>query len=415
MNLSLKNPELKSIALKVVLLQILFAAATFMFVAYELANLNRTIVRQNTTFVGQLLSKNPELEDKIIGYVTKEPSQEEFEIGRQVLDRYGYSENMPLIAQPVLRKTYDGFELKSSLLVVLFAVPLLLLIFAEYHKVFRKVREISAASEAVVEGESVTLPEESEGDFGVLGHNFNLMADRLKLGMDKLARDKLFLKNIISDISHQLKTPLSSLLTLNELMLKDKGMEPGLKEAFLEKSRSQLERMEWLIAGLLKMARLEAGAIEFRREIIPLLDPVEKAISVLKTEIDKMGQSVLLTGEHSAIFHGDEDWTAEALTNILKNCVEHTGQGGELRIDFAETPLYSRITVKDNGEGIDKRDLPHIFERFYKGSNSVKAESVGIGLALAKLIVEGQGGSISAAGDKGKGAEFTITFLKGVV
>lgn len=413
--MQLKNPELKSIALKVVLLQILFAAATFLFVAYELANVNKSIVRQNTTLVGQLLSKHPELEDQIIGYVTKEASQEEFETGRQVLGRYGYSENMPLIAQPVLRKTYAGFELRSSLLALLFAVPLLLLIFAEYHKVFRKVREISAAAEAVVEGESVMLPEESEGDFGVLGHNFNLMAGRLKLGMDKLTQDKLFLKNVISDISHQLKTPLTSLLTLNELMLTEKRVEPELREAFLEKSRSQLERMEWLIAGLLKMARLEAGAIEFRRENIPLLNPVEKAISVLKTEIDKKDQSVVLGAERSAIFHGDEDWTGEALTNILKNCIEHTAQGGEIQIDFKETPLYSRITVKDNGEGIDKRDLPHIFERFYKGSNSVKAESVGIGLALAKLIVEGQGGSISAASDKGKGAEFVITFLKSVV
>jgi signal transduction histidine kinase len=404
------------IAIKVLLIQVLFAALAFGFAAYELAQLNNTIIRQNTTLVGQLLSKHPELEDQLIGYITKEASEEEYATGKHVLHLYGYAEDMPLISQSVLRKFYAGFEFRTALLVLMFALPLLFLLFVEYNKFFGKVREIAAAAERVVEGDfNVVLPEDREGDFSILGHNFNLMANRLKSGMDKLTQDKLFLKNIISDISHQLKTPLSSLVALNELLLKEKSMEPELRNSFLEKSGSQLERMEWLIASLLKLARLEAGAINFRREAIPLINPVDKAVFALKLEAEKKGQAITITGDPAALFNGDEEWTGEALTNIIKNCIEHTGEGGEIKIEIAETPLFSRIIVKDNGEGIDKKDLPQAFERFYKGSNSVKAQSVGIGLALVRLIIEGQGGSVSAASEKGKGTEFTVSFLKGIV
>jgi signal transduction histidine kinase len=416
MNLIFRNSEIKSTALKLLLLQILFVLAACMFTRFELNKLQRTIVNSNEALVGNILLKHPELEDEIIGFVTKEASQKDVKKGKDILKQYGYGDDMPLTSNPWIRDFYNSFQLKTTLLGLIWFIPLLLIILYEYKNLFIKVRKISAAAEKVVEGDfSVILPEDSEGDFAILGHNFNTMANRLRLSLERLKEDKIFLKNIISDISHQLKTPLSSLIMFNELMLQDTNMEDDLREGFLERNKSQLNRMEWLILNLLKMARLESGAIEFRKEKVPLIAAARKAVNALKDKAEAKKQNLVITGDNSVSFIGDGDWTAEAMINIIKNCIEHTDPGKEITIEMIETPLFSRVLIKDQGEGIDKKDLPHIFERFYKGSSTVKTESVGIGLALTRLIIEQQGGTINVSSEKGKGTRFDITFLKGII
>jgi signal transduction histidine kinase len=413
----LKNPEVKSLTGKLLILHLCFAAIILLIANYETSKLQKVIVGQNEALVGNLLLKHPELEKEIIGFVTKKSSQQEIETGQRVLKQYGYSNSMIVESDPSLNIFYKSFKIKLVSTMLLFFIPLILFIVFEYKKIFKKINLISAAAEKVMEDDfSIVLPDDREGDFGILGHNFNLMSRRLKLSLEKLKEEKIFLKNILSDISHQLKTPLSSLVMFNELMLHNADMEKKLREDFLEKSKSQLNRMEWLILNLLKIARLEAGAIEFKNKSMPLINPINKMLNILRDKAEVKGQSFLLSGNTKNVsFSGDEDWTAEALINIVKNSIEHTGEGGTISIELSETPLFSSIIVQDNGEGIDKKDLPHIFERFYKGSNSVKAESVGIGLALSKLIIEAQNGSISVYSEKSKGSKFIITFLKGVI
>jgi signal transduction histidine kinase len=237
------------------------------------------------------------------------------------------------------------------------------------------------------------------------------MANRLENSLSVLKREKVFLRNMISDISHQLKTPLSSLIVINDLLLEDKNMDLNMKQNFLEKERTQLERMEWLTINLLKVARIEAGAIEFKKEKVLLKDILNIALSALNHRLEN--QVLEIEGDENAIFYGDKEWTGEALINIIKNAIEHNR--GKINISLEETPLFSSIIVRDNGEGIDEKHLPHIFERFYKVSSEVKPESIGIGLNLAKLIVESQGGTISVKSKKNEGTEFTMTFLKGVI
>ena len=412
----LKNPEVKRIILRLLLLQILFGAIIFFFVQNQMYSLHKNILNNNQALVGHILLKHPELENEVINFTTKSASEQEISKGRNVLFQYGYDENTELPSVPIIKDFYRSFELKLQTIVLLFFIPLLLIIMFEYKGIFNKIRKLAAAAENVVNGDFSILPDDREGDFGILGHNFNIMANRLKLSIESLREDKIFLKNIISDISHQLKTPLSSLVMFNELMLQDTSMKEELKEDFLERSKSQLNRMEWLILNLLKMARLEAGAIDFRKDHIPLINPINKAINALKDKLDSKEQKVTFKGDLDEVyFTGDEEWTAEALINIVKNCIEHTPENGELSIELSETPLFSNIIIKDNGEGIDKNDLPHIFERFYKGQSTVKTERVGIGLALSKLIIEAQDGTISVWSEKGKGTKFEITFLKGII
>lgn len=412
-----RNPEIKSITIKVLVLQIIFSISIFMIVNIEMNTVNGMIVEQNTALVGKILTNYPDLEEEIIKVVTKGSSVEEIEKGKEILSQYGYSENLKKSIQPLLKNISPKIEIILFVVSLIYFIPLLILIKIEYNSIYNKVRKISFGAERVVEGDfSVKLKEEGEGDFGILNHQFNEMSNRLESSFERLKDEKIFLKNIISDISHQLKTPLSSLIMLNELIIEDKNMEEEVKNDFLERMKGQLARMEWLIINLLKLARIEAGAIQFKEEKVPLIEPVEIALSSLSMKINEKEQKINVKGENkSHYFNGDVDWTAEALVNIIKNCIEHGYEEGEVDIELSETPLFSEIIIKDNGEGIDKRDLPYIFQRFYKGSRKVKAESIGIGLNLSKSIIESQNGSIDVRSKKGVGTKFTVTFLKGII
>ncbi|WP_027623992.1 sensor histidine kinase [Clostridium lundense] len=413
----LKNPETKSIVIKLLVFQGIFAGVIYVFLNYQFNKLNENIVNQNSMIIGSILYEHPELEDSIIKYVTKEATKEQIIKGKEILKQYGYYENMKITSQPLLKNFYASFQIRYTLVFILALIPLIGIVLLEYKNIFQKVKKISNASEKVIEGDhSLILREDEEGEFAILAHNFNLMSNRLKLSLHKLKEDKIFLKNIISDISHQLKTPLTSLFTINELLLTHKEMEEEVRTDFLQKSESQLNRMEWLIINLLKIARLEAQAISFQKKNVLGITFIQKALTSLKIKSDEKHQRITVSGDvDNVYFYVDEQWTVEAVLNIIKNCIEHTKEGGEIKIHISETPLFSRISIEDNGEGIDKRDLPHIFERFYKGSNSVNAESVGIGLALTKVIIESQGGTILVNSEKSEGSKFDITFLKGII
>jgi signal transduction histidine kinase len=176
--------------------------------------------------------------------------------------------------------------------------------------------------------------------------------------------------------------------------------------------RAQLKRIEWLVSSLLKLSRLDAGAVNMKRERVPVSALVEKALATLAIPLEIKMLQVTVEGDKGAGFTGDFEWSCEALINIIKNCIEHTPEGGRLRISFAQNPLYTMITVADSGTGIAPEDLPYIFNRFYKGKNAA-ADQVGIGLAMARAIIEKNGGDISVSSEPGRGSEFTIKFYTG--
>ena len=405
-----RNEEFKSMILKLIILQIVFAVIGFFVVNIFIDNINKKIIERDMALVGNIIKNHPELKDDIIPYITKEVSEENILIGQEILKLYGYYEELDKSFQPILKG--NKMQMLISIIILSFIIPLGFMLKGEYKKIYKKVQDIYTASEKVVEGDfGVYLTEEGEGDFNILNHQFNQMANRLENGLSVLKREKVFLRNMISDISHQLKTPLSSLIVINDLLLEDKNMDLNMKQNFLEKERTQLERMEWLTINLLKVARIEAGAIEFKKEKVLLKDILNIALSALNHRLEN--QVLEIEGDENAIFYGDKEWTGEALINIIKNAIEHNR--GKINISLEETPLFSSIIVRDNGEGIDEKHLPHIFERFYKVSSEVKPESIGIGLNLAKLIVESQNGTISVTSKKNEGTEFTMTFLKGVI
>jgi hypothetical protein len=236
------------------------------------------------------------------------------------------------------------------------------------------------------------------------------MREIIKNNMDKLKKEKQFLVELLSDISHQLKTPLSSMIVYNDILL-NRDLSREQSKTFLINSRNQLLRMNWLIKSMLKLARLDARAIEFHRKNQSLNETIKCSVEALEEKIESAGVRVNFHEEGEITFSHDRQWLCEALINIIKNCIEHTQRGGRVDIRSAENPIYKRITISDNGEGIDEKDLPNIFKRFYKAKTSKNSDAIGIGLALSKSILEAHDGIIDVKSKLGDGTTFTITFL----
>lgn len=261
-------------------------------------------------------------------------------------------------------------------------------------------------------GRALDIRDNTEGELSVLKNDLYKITVTLQEQADQLARDKGFLADALGDISHQLKTPLTSALVMTDL-LADPTLPDDRRRDFLDRLTRQLERIRWLVGSLLKISRLDAGAVTLQKAPVKLSDLIRKALEPLDIAMELQGVRCKVTCPADARWVGDEAWTVQALGNILKNCVEKMPKGGVLTVTAQADPLACRITVEDTGGGIDPDDLPHLFERFYRGK-SAGPESAGIGLALAQAIVTEQGGRITAE-NHGPGARFTLTLPNAVV
>lgn len=253
-----------------------------------------------------------------------------------------------------------------------------------------------------------------EGELAVLANELQKMTMRLRDQASELRAERDSLADSLADISHQLRTPLTSInLTLDLLGRPDVDLER--RRALLRDARSLSEHMSWLVSTLLILARADAGTLAMKSAPVRVADLVEAASEPLRIPFELKGQQLeidLATGDES--FEGDAGWSREALANLLKNCMEHTPPGGCVRVEARQDALGTVVVVSDTGPGISPDDLPHIFERFYKGAGSA-ASSVGIGLALARCLVGAQGGTLVAGNGPAGGARFEMRFPACVV
>lgn len=275
-----------------------------------------------------------------------------------------------------------------------------------------RIAQLSETIDKVLHGQQVaSIEEQQEGELFVLASEISKMAQRLQEQADLLQRDKLRLTDAIADIFHQMRTPLTS-MNLLVSMLTEEPISYEQRLHLARELKKQLERTQWLVEALLKMSKIDAGTALFHSEPVSVRELAEKACRPLRIPMELRGQELVISvGEETYL--GDSDWTAEALTNLVKNAMEHTSSGGQVRIDALETALYTQICVEDTGEGFAPEDIPHLFERFYKGKNASDS-SIGIGLALSRMIITRQNGTITAE-NGAQGARFIIKFYKSVV
>lgn len=257
----------------------------------------------------------------------------------------------------------------------------------------------------------MNIDDNTEGELSILKNNLYKVITLLQSQNEYLKNDKLYLADSIADISHQLKTPLTSMMVMCELLENEEN--PDKRQEFVAVINNQLSKMKWLITNILKISKLDADATEFKREEVSISKVLDDSLKpfVLTAELKNVA---IQNGANDFVFNGDESWTVEAVSNIVKNCLEHTNDGGKIIISSGSTNLYNKLTISDNGCGIAEEDLPHIFERFYHGKNSSK-DSVGIGLALAKTVFEKENASVSVESEQGRGSVFEIRFYKSVV
>lgn len=277
---------------------------------------------------------------------------------------------------------------------------------------YNALAELSLSIDRILHGEQLSIAECKEGELSILSSELQKMLNRLKEQAEALQQDKITLSDAIADISHQLRTPLTS-MNLTVSLLRKSELSPEKRITLLRELNKSLSRIEWLVEALLKISKIDAGTAVFRRDMVSVKELIEKACENLLIPMELKEQTLSVSVRDES-FVGDFQWSSEAIGNIVKNCMEHTPVGGEIRIEAEETALYTQLIICDNGVGFAKADIPHLFERFYKGSNA-SAESVGIGLALSRMIIAAQNGVITAANHPKGGAMFTVRFYKGVI
>ena len=273
----------------------------------------------------------------------------------------------------------------------------------------RQIRRLAEEIDEVLHsGRTVDFSNCREGDVAVLANELSKMVSRLARTRDQLARERNALADSLADVSHQIRTPLTAITLM--LPVVERADDARERKRAVRELESMIERVSWLVTTLLKIAKVDAGAMHVAR----------RAVGPLATAMDLRDVNLVLQLDEAATFQGDAPWTAEAVENIAKNCMEHTPPGGTVTVAVSEDALATTIAVSDTGPGIAPEDLPHIFERFYRGgaveeANVAQPAGFGIGLSLAQALVSAQGGTLRASNNPDGGARFEIAFPKLVV
>lgn len=299
----------------------------------------------------------------------------------------------------------------GALVLLLGLISIMVHLATEYYR-YRKLQKLSSdLDKLLISGTPLPIREYSEGELSILANQIQKMTLRLTESAEAIKADKVYLADSLADISHQLRTPLTA-MNLTTTMLRTPELSTEKRMELTGELRSLLTRTEWLVETLLKLSKLDAGTVKLAQDPVRVKNLIARAAKPIAIPMDLRNQTLIINCAEET-FTGDLVWTAEAIGNILKNCMEHTPEGGTITITAQDTALYTQIEVQDTGAGFDAKDIPHLFERFYKGSNASET-SYGIGLSLARTVITAQNGTVQAANGS-TGAKFVIKFYKQVI
>ena len=390
----IKNKEIK----KLILVEMIFLIITIIFSIF-IANIinnnyKQEIINNNSYIVGSLIEKHPELEDDIIASIIL---KENYELGNSILEKYQLN-------------NVDYINYNNNYLILILAIAIYLgLLFINFifiYNMYQKIKKIDQYMNNILNDDySLNIKEYCEGDISNLKNDVYKMTVKLKEQSELLTKDKKYLEETLEDISHQIKTPLTSMYMINDILTNEKNER--IRKEFLIKNKNQIERIEWLVISLLKLSKLDSGTVKLKKEKIKVKDLINKAIEPIKVSLDLKSIDLDLNLSNDTVLV-DINWTKEALLNIIKNACEHTKD--KITITSKNNPLYLEIRITDNGKGIAKKDLKHIFERFYKGSDN--KDSIGIGLNMSKKIINLQQGIIEVETKENIGSTFIIKLYK---
>ena len=357
--------------------------------------------------VDKIVEKYPDVEEEEIIKILNgtEQSQKKY-----ILEKYGYTQNTVAIEE--ISKERGSFIKIDIAIIIAGGIAVTIVLLSYNKKREEKISDINSYIGKVNRGNyELKIEENGEDELTKLRNELYKTAVLLRETAENSEKEKTNLSNSLTDISHQLKTPLTSIRIMIDNIQNNPDMDEKTRNEFIEDISKQIDWISSLVISLLKLAKFDAGSIVMRDEEINVKKLIQNIISNLEILIDIKDIKIEENISEQITLFADYNWQLEALTNIIKNCVEHSFDGGKIKIEAESNSVFTKIIITDEGEGIEKKDLNRIFERFYKSAKSSE-NSIGIGLALAKTIIEKERGYIKVESEVGKGTKFEIKYLK---
>lgn len=407
-----ENKNIKYLILPMIILTITASITITIQTIQQYKAVTITLNEKIAEIMGKISESNPEIDSReIIEILNSAKNTEQYEKGQKELSKYGIEIDKINSIKLIENQMKTNLKL-NILIIVLFSILWMTIIILYLRKRDKKIKQITNYINQIKNKKyDLNIEENTEDELSNLKNELYKITIMLKEESEISKKDKENLKISVEDISHQLKTPLTSITIMLDNLKDNPNMEEKTKQKFIFEISKQVEWINWLVISMLKLSKLDANVVQFYDEKINLKKFIGEIIKNLEIPIEVKNQKIIIDGNENVSFIGDYKWQQEAITNIIKNCIEHNANNGTIYINYEENSLFTKITIRDEGEGISKEDLKHIFERFYKGKNSSE-NSVGIGLALAKNIIEKNNGMINCKSELDKGTEFVIKYMK---
>lgn len=397
----MKNKTIKKYILSLIILLIFNVSLIFILNRYEYKMYTKNYNDKINSIISNIKNKYPNIEESdIIEIINNEEDSED------ILSKYGIDS--------ITKNDKVNNKLRIiSLIIIITFDSLIILIFYLYDKnKSKKIKEITKMISKINNRQfDIDINDFNEGELSILKNEISKTTTMLRQVADNSVKDKLNLKDSLDDISHQLKTPLTSITIMIDNILDNPDMDEKTRKKFLINIKREILNINFLVMSLLKLSKFDANVVKFNKESVYLKDIIIESIKNVSMIKELKNITIKVSGDDNIKLLCDFKWQVESITNILKNSIEHTSEYGTVEVNYSENKLYTRILIKDNGKGIDSGDLPHIFDRFYKGENG-SDDSFGIGLSLSKTIIEKEGGSITVKSTPNIGTIFTIKYLK---
>lgn len=382
---------------------ILFSLFLFINI-YEYQTYTKIYNKKIDTIILKVKEKYPLVTDNEIIEIIKSDitTKESF------LENYGIYIDTDFLNMNIKNK-YHSYLIYNNIIFISTIIILVFLFLIYDNKKDKEIKKITKYIEEInKKNYSLHIDEISEDELSILKNEIYKTTIMLKENADNSLKDKKELKKSLEDISHQLKTPLTSILVMLDSIIDDPQMDNATKEDFIDNIKREVMNINFLVQSILKLSKFDANTIKFINEEKFLKDIVKESCQNLSILCDLKNIKININGNEKAKIKCDFMWQVEAITNIIKNCIEHSNENSEIDIFYEQNNIYSSIIIRDYGTGIDKKEISHIFDRFYKGKNS-SPDSIGIGLALSKTIIKNNDGTIDVESDK-NGTKFIIKY-----
>ena len=399
-----KNNYFKKYLLGLLIILGLFLGSIIYLNKLEYQRYNENVNNSLNMLIALIKEKYPNVsESEIISSLKNKDDYSNY------LAKYGYdlSDNI-ILKNDNLKEKFLMIKLGD---IAIFSFLILIIFIFYKRKNSKSIEAIIKKLEKINNGNyQINFKEAKEDELSLLKDEVAKTTIRLRSLTETSLNDKIKLKDYLEDISHQLKTPLTSICIMLDNLISNPDMEEETREQFLNKIKREITNLNFLINSLLKLSKFEANAITFYEEEVMVGDLIKEAILNVNSLSDLKNVKINYSNKHQEKIVCDKKWQIEALTNILKNALEYSHSQGKIDIAVLKNDLYLEITIKDYGKGMDSKDLKHLFERFYKGKNA-SSDSIGIGLALAKSIIEKDNGKITCESLVNKGTTFKIKYF----